>query len=230
MLGSIKAYFRHLQRRLALLDRIRRRSRFRPSLLGPAPDRSARPFRLGVLAIMKNESHLIEEWLDHYLSQGADRIFLIDNGSTDDTVAKVQPWLQDGRIQLVHYAEKHQQELHYWNAFCHFNIHQTCDWLAIADIDEFWFCKSGEHLADYVARQSRWDALYVRWTNFGSAGHEAQPDSVRRRLIRHDPDLGGLPKYIFRTFLPQRARDIQVHFVRNVMFCGARGSLNMTRN
>ncbi|KAF0114211.1 MAG: hypothetical protein FD150_1646 [Rhodobacteraceae bacterium] len=54
---------------------------------------------------MKNETHLIEEWLDHYLANGAERIFLIDNGSTDDTLAKIAPWLGDGRVELVIYPE-----------------------------------------------------------------------------------------------------------------------------
>jgi hypothetical protein len=210
--------FGRLWRHLSLLNKIRRRAPSLGRLVGPAPDRGAMSHRLGVLAIMKNESHLIEEWLDHYLSQGADRIYLIDNASTDDTLAKVEPWLKDGRVLLACYPEQHKQEQHYWSAFCHFGIKRDCDWLAIADIDEFWFCKSGERLADYLARQGRWDALYVRWTTFGSGNHDAQPNSVRRSLVDCHRELGLLPKCIFRTTLPQMVHDIEVHFVRHARF------------
>lgn len=171
--------------------------------------------RLGVLGIMKNESLLVEEWLEHCFLIGADRVFLIDNGSTDDTLAKVEPWVRDGRVELVVFAEQHQQQRHYWNAFRHFQIHDRCEWLAIADIDEFWFCKSGETLACYLDRQSGIDALYANWSMFGSNGFDAQPKSVRESLVVKDPKLARQTKCVFRTFLPQRENDIEVHNIRN---------------
>ncbi|RYI27051.1 MAG: glycosyltransferase [Acetobacteraceae bacterium] len=164
---------------------------------------------------MKNESHLIEEWLDHCFSIGADRVFLIDNGSTDNTVEKVQPWLREGRVELVTYVDQHQQQRHYWNAFSHFGIRTRCDWLAIADIDEFWVCKSDETLASYLDKQTGYDALYVNWSMFGSSGFDAQPKSVRESLVMKSPKLARQTKCIFRTFLPVRENDIEVHNIRN---------------
>jgi Glycosyl transferase family 2 len=207
--------------RLRLLNRIRRRARTDQ----PLPSRINRRFppeHLAVLGIVKNESHLIDEWLQHYLDQGADRIFLIDNGSTDDTADKIECWRHTGRVELVSYSEQHQQQRHYWSAFRHFAINERCEWLAIADVDEFWFCKSGETLASYLHRDTAHDALFVHWTNFGSGGHETQPESVRRSLVQHDPRLGPLPKCIFRTYLPQRENDIEVHFIRNAALRRAR--------
>jgi hypothetical protein len=92
----------------------------------------------------------------------------------------------------------------------------------VADVDEFWFCKSGETLASYLQRDTAHDALFVHWTTFGSGGHETQPESVRASLVRHDPNLGPLPKCVFRTFLPQKEDDIEVHFIRNASLRRAR--------
>lgn len=210
----LRLEFYHTRMRLRLLNRIRRRARSDQ----PLPSRNGRRVpaeHFAVLGIVKNESHLIDEWLQHYLDQGADRIFLIDNGSTDDTPAKIERWKHTGRVELVSYPEQHQQQRHYWNAFRHFAIDERCEWVAIADVDEFWFCKSGETLASYLYRDTAHDALFVHWTNFGSDGHERQPESVRSSLIQRDPKLGPLPKCIFRTFLPQKEDDIEVHFIRN---------------
>jgi hypothetical protein len=35
-------------------------------------------------AIFKNESHILQEWIEHYIREGVDKFYLIDNGSTDD--------------------------------------------------------------------------------------------------------------------------------------------------
>lgn len=164
---------------------------------------------------MKNESHLIEEWLEHQFAIGVGKVFLIDNGSTDDTLTKVESWVKDGRVELVSFTEQHQQQRHYWNAFTHFRIGERFEWLIIADIDEFWFCKSGESIGQYLMRQTDCDALYVNWTVFGSNGHVAQPKSVRLSLTQNDPALDRHTKCIFRTSLPQRENDIEVHNIRN---------------
>jgi Glycosyl transferase family 2 len=205
---SVAQYF-------SFLNRLRRRSPDWRQLLKVDRPRSPRPERLGILGIMKNESHLIDEWLEHCFFIGADRVFLIDNGSTDDTVAKLDRWLRGGRVELVIYPEQHQQQRHYWNAFTQFGIRDRCDWLAIADIDEFWLCKSDETLASYLDRQTGYDALYVNWSMFGSSGLDAQPKSVRASLVMKDPKLARQTKCIFRTFLPVREDDIEVHNIRN---------------
>lgn len=209
----VNRWFQNLRTHIRMLNRIRRRARDRRARFGePLP----RPFRLGVLAIMKNEAHLIDEWLRHYLSFGADRIYLIDNGSTDDTLKKVEPWLADGRVAVLVLPEQHKQVAHYWTALQHFKIAETCDWLAFADIDEFLFCKSGESLADYLDRQTKFDVIYTNWTNFGSSGLTAQPQSVRSSLQRCSLILDRYSKNVFRTWLPQQMDDIEVHGIRNV--------------
>ncbi|MBY0351694.1 glycosyltransferase family 2 protein, partial [Tabrizicola sp.] len=150
---------------------------------------------------MKNESHLIEEWLDHYFSMGVDHVFLIDNGSTDDTVLKVAPWQRDGRVQVISLPEPHQQILHYWSAFQHFRIAERCKWLIVVDIDEFLFCKSGERLGHYLDRQRGIDAIYVNWTVFGSSGWDMQPTSARQSFVMAEPKLSRYTKCIFQPSL-----------------------------
>lgn len=211
----------HLRLHLSLLNRIRRRA---PHRLGKAapPMTKASAQTFAVLGIFKNESHLIEEWLDHYLTQEAAGIFLIDNGSTDDSLAKIARFASSGRVEVVSLPEPQRQQQHYWTAFRHFRIAERFDWLAIADIDEFWFCKSGETLARYLGHQTAIDGLYAHWTNFGSSGHERQPASVRRSLLACDPRLGPQTKCIFRTSLPQQENDIEVHHIRNLSSWRAR--------
>jgi len=39
---------------------------------------------LGIGAVFKNESHIMIEWIEHYLSHGVDTIYLINDESTDN--------------------------------------------------------------------------------------------------------------------------------------------------
>ena len=213
MIKSSSLALYNLWLQLSVANRIRKRA---AGYRGRDNARSTPLKRLGVLGIMKNEAHLIEEWLEHYLTNGADVIFLIDNGSTDDTLEKVKPWLDGDRVRLVQYAAQHLQEQHYWSAFQEFRIADYCEWLAVADIDEFWFCKSGENLADYLGRQTEIDAVYSNTTIFGSSGFEEQPKSARLSFTSMILKRSRFTKCIFRTWIPSQQDDIGVHFIRKV--------------
>ena len=62
-----------------------------------------------LVAIFKNESHILKEWIEHYLNQGVDKIFLADNGSTDDYYFILQPYISTGKVDLVKDNKKHAQ-------------------------------------------------------------------------------------------------------------------------
>jgi len=158
------------------------------------------PNKLGVLGIMKNEGINIDEWIEHYLWMGAGKIYLIDNGSTDDTLAKARAWVEKGKVQLVEYHAKHQQIEHYRSAIGHFGIADDCEWLLIADLDEFWFCPAGDSLADALVEFDRYDVIYSNWVIFGSAGLIQQPKSVREGFTLRRAGLGSHyeNKYICR--------------------------------
>jgi len=51
---------------------------------------------LSVLAIFKNETMNLKVWIDHYLWQGVEKIYLIDNGSTDNPMPILQPYIDKG--------------------------------------------------------------------------------------------------------------------------------------
>lgn len=40
--------------------------------------------KLGILAMFKNEAHIIKEWLNHYISEGVTFFYLINDNSNDN--------------------------------------------------------------------------------------------------------------------------------------------------
>lgn len=156
---------------------------------------------LAVLAIMKNEALNVDEWIDHYIWQGADHLFIIDNGSTDDTVARIKASKHLSRITLLSRPERHRQGYHYRRVFLSERIKRRFQWLMVADADEFWFAKQAANLPDALGHFANFDVIYARWSQFGSPGQKAHPASLRRNLVMRQAALGPhqATKWIVRT-------------------------------
>ena len=178
-----------------------------------AANKRAYPYKLGVLGIMKNESLNIDEWISHYLAMGAAKIYLIDNGSTDDTVAKAHKWVNSGRVEIILRPAPYQQTRHYWDAIKTFKIRKTCEWLIIADLDEFWFCPDGSTLQEKLMNFDGLDVIYANWRMFGSSGLINHPKSIRESLIHSDPKLAAHcnTKYLCRTSALRGAWAVCIH-------------------
>jgi hypothetical protein len=172
--------------------------------------------KLGVLGIMKNEAINLDEWVEHYLWMGAGKIYLIDNGSTDDTVAKAKAWVAKGHVQLVEYPARHQQVQHYRTAFRHFGIARQCEWVLVADLDEFWFCPAGDSLAHALEEFDQYDVIYSNWVMFGSGGLIEHPDSVREGFTLRREGVAGHneTKYICRSRVLEKPSALGIHKVR----------------
>ena len=69
--------------------------------------------KLSLLAQMKNETMNLKVWIDHYLWQGVEKIYLIDNGSTDEPLKILKQYIDKGIVFYVSLPEKHKQVEHY---------------------------------------------------------------------------------------------------------------------
>lgn len=201
-MSGLVAYLRRKNRERLIKHRERKRQQLRNSL--------------AVLAIMKNEAMNIDEWVSHYLQVGANRIVLIDNGSTDDTFAKAEAWVQRGVVDLISRPERHRQSDHYWDAFKTFILGKF-DWLLVADLDEFWFCPDGRMVSTKLAEEqfAQTDVIYANWQLFGSSGLVDHPSSIRTALVHRSQGLSSHlnTKYICRTSVLRSRGNIGVHKV-----------------
>lgn len=137
--------------------------------------------KVGVMAIFKNESMGIREWIDHYQWQGIDEILLINNDSTDDWKEKIK-----GVDHLtIKEGKKKFAQKYYYNKFgppwCKKN---NIDVLIVVDLDEYLFCKNKknikENVEDIFSKPDHPSEILVNWTMFGSSGYVKQPKSIRK--------------------------------------------------
>lgn len=160
----------------------------------PYPDP---PTYLSILAIFKNETMNLRIWLDHYLWQGVEHFYLIDNGSTDDPLPHLRQGIEEGWITYRSMPERHRQVAHYRRMFREAGIRDRTTWLIVADLDEFFF---GVHrpLAETLRGYERYDVVLSHWVMFGTTCDSHPPD-IRTVLVERAPMIHPNTKYIVRT-------------------------------
>lgn len=146
-------------------------------------------------AMFRNEAHCIKEWIEHYLHQGAEHFYLVNDHSTDNSVEILQPYLDRGLVTLYtsdspppHYVGFQRNS---YNKYIlpHLNNKET-KWLLMCDLDEFaWspeFDKLTQFLSEYVWMLAQ---VQVIPTLFGSNNLEKQPRSLVQGFTRCTADI-----------------------------------------
>ena len=144
---------------------------------------------LGMLAIIKNEEMVIEEWIQHYIWQGVEHFYIIDNGSTDATHEKLKQF--EGIVTFFYRSERHQQVKHYNEIYTNIAKHE-CDWLIVCDADEYIYNRNrGLSINTYV-QSLNYDhvgVVVLYWKMFGSSGYETQPSSIRKYFLQRKQEV-----------------------------------------
>ncbi len=133
-------------------------------------------FQLSVMAIFRNEGHVIDEWVDHYRAFGVEHFYLIDNNSTDDFRTALRRHIDDGVVDLFTCARDGYQIGAYTELLP--RLRRETEWVGVFDLDEFVYPTDGAPLAQMLARHRDREAVLAPWLSFGSSGHRTQPRSV----------------------------------------------------
>lgn len=142
---------------------------------------------LSIQAIFKNEAMNFKEYIEHYLWQGVDHFYFIDNGSTDDYMSVIQPYMS--KITLFKRPEKWKQVEHMNEVFQ--KIRKESEWFMMIDLDEFCFEVSGkstikEYLKSLPPNVSQ---VYLRMLMFGSRDEYEHPESIRKAFTWREKDI-----------------------------------------
>ena len=168
---------------------------------------------LSLMAIFKNETMGIKLWIEHYLWQGVEKFYLIDNGSTDNPLPILKPYIKSGIVKYIRRNEPHRQVMHYRKTFKKY-VQKRTKWLIVCDLDEFLFGlqrKLIDILKDPV--NHRIAIIYNNWILFGSDHLIDQPPDIRQSIIHRQPGFHSLTKYIINTKFVKRSKSLGIHLI-----------------
>lgn len=171
----------------------------------PQGDLADRDPRLFMLCF----SLLLQEWLEHYLEEGVQHFYLIDDGSTDASHKVLEPFLSRGLVTLmVDRRQEHDPPIsmveRYNLLFKPFFWSST--WMLHVDLDEFMYGRR-QSIAEYLRSvASDVGCISIPWKHFGSSGHVKKPRrGIKQSFLWRDKHpKGTLGKSIFRTAAVQK--------------------------
>lgn len=125
---------------------------------------------LSIIAMFKNESYIIEQWIQHYLLEGVNHFYLIDNGSTDDYESKIQKYKE--KITLI--KDSYRQEKGTQNILInkHFlsKIKNESKWVIVCDIDEYiYHTNNNKKIPDFLINNEQYSCIWIPWKLFGAS-------------------------------------------------------------
>jgi hypothetical protein len=136
-----------------------------------------------ICAVSKNEGRYLHEWCLFHQIVGVDHITIYDNGSTDDTLEVLRPFVNSGFVDLIDWPHAVPSQLAAYQ-YC-LNHHRGEQiWIVFTDIDEFLFSPVFPTISEALsAIPHRSSAVGVNWMCFGNSGHQAySPEPVIERF------------------------------------------------
>ena len=155
---------------------------------------------LAASTIYRDDAAYLPEWIEFHRLMGVERFFLYDNGSTDEHLEVLAPYLDAG------IATRHEWEMPFLShkgrpkafvrAFEHcVGAHRDdARWIAFLDVDEFLFSPTGAPLVEVLLDYEDFPAVVVNRAEFGPSGHETKPNGLviesylQRQALRPDDE------------------------------------------
>ena len=138
------------------------------------------PSEIAIAAVFRNEAEYLKEWIEFHLMVGVDRLYLYDNGSTDNFLPILEPYLDRQQMVLMPWApflfDVNSQRLAYAHAAC--NCRPTVRWLLLIDIDEFLFSETSDDIKPIFAKFKDFAALTIPRFEFGPNNHKDKPSGL----------------------------------------------------
>ena len=158
---------------------------------------------LSVGAMFRNESDSIVEWIKHYLYHGINHFYLINDNSDDDTVSKIQEYIDKGLITLYHvqepYYEGRQRNLYNGLFLPHLQKKDT-QWLLVIDLDEYVWSPKAVHLGDVLRMGcEHLGQIQIHQLLFGSNGHVKQPNSLVKHFTKRENEYRICGKFFLNS-------------------------------
>jgi FkbM family methyltransferase len=170
-------------------------------------------YNLAVMAIFKNETMNLRVWLEHYLWQGVEHFYLIDNGSTDNPLEILQEYIDNGTVSYYYRPEKHQQVQHYQYIFDNENLKEKTKWLCICDLDEFFFGTNKKLINALTDDFDTYDVIYTHSFFYGSDNLIDHPKDIRTSIVNRTDDVINGIKYIFKPSSINDSSEIWIHWL-----------------
>ncbi|HSX03810.1 MAG TPA: glycosyltransferase family 92 protein [Rhabdochlamydiaceae bacterium] len=134
-------------------------------------------YSLVLCAIFKNEAPFFKEWIEYHKMLGVEHFRLYNNGSTDNSLEVLDPYIRNGDVTIVNWPSNHKVRNYsfvfatQWPAIRDALVHYTgvAKWLAIIDTDEFIVPLQHSNIPSFLNEYEDYGGVVINWQCFGTS-------------------------------------------------------------
>lgn len=147
---------------------------------------------LGLLAVARNEGLILEEFFEHYIRQGVDHFYIVDNNSTDNSFdiynkySSILTLKHEPKVMNVENVDEGDIQV---PSYYMMLPEIKTEWTYICDIDEFAYARRGyKNIKDFlIDKGDSFDQILIKLKLFTHNGNVMQPKSIIEGCTqRHD--------------------------------------------
>lgn len=131
---------------------------------------------LTLVAIAKDETRHLREWLVYHALLGVEAFIIYDNESRIPIRETLAPFLRKGFLTIVELPGRNRQVQAYDHALSTFGA--TTRWMGFIDLDEYIVPQATDDLRHFLTDYEAHAGLVVNWAMYGSGGHEKRPHGL----------------------------------------------------
>ena len=179
-------------------------------------------YKLSLCVCIKNESTYIIEFIKHYVNQGVEHFYIINNNSNDNLEEVIEKTIYNSSITIIN----NDRCINISDGYSHSNgiigilnvslyeiVKKETEWAIVVDIDEFMYGKNGFTIKTFLEKvEEDVGCIYVIWNVMtlskidGEINNLFNPDNFKRlnydlinELSRNVKNANDFGKSIFRT-------------------------------
>lgn len=130
-------------------------------------------YDFAICAVFQNEARYMKEWIEYHKIVGAQHFYLYNNDSQDNYLKVLQPYIDDGSLELIDWHVPDFQNSGQQCAYLDIinKTKESVKWLAIIDLDEYLVPKSHDTIPAWLADYEREGigGIGVNWQMFGTS-------------------------------------------------------------
>jgi len=141
------------------------------------------------VTIIKNNETILKEWIEHYLAEGVDHIYLVDDNTTDDTYKLVGNYQE-----YVTIIKKQNSKLPNIDGKLINNLYlnilkETTEWVIFVGIQEYMFSRGRRYFQVYDILKrldNNVEKIWIPCIHFGSNNYIEQPSEIKKSFITRE--------------------------------------------
>lgn len=171
-------------------------------------------YNLCILVYFKNEQNCIYEWVTHYKMWGVDHIWMINNGSSDNSLQILKPFEEEGFI-TVWDEPNLGQEVAYTKYFS--IIKRETVWLGVFDMDEFLYSERETNLKNVLRPfKNKYKIISIQSKIFYPGTFLSPPSIIEHSTLVKGSENSRHPKCIYNI---SHLRSISIHGTKERKKC-----------